>query len=351
MTQLSNIPGIGKVALELLEVAGFHDLESLAMAEETEVTMELERANEILKITKRPPALANVTKWIAAAREMIGPCPGAEAKGVTHVNYEEVVEVIAMLEVAPFAIPLPAKLLQEKQLAVSDIPSAIMLNHYPGDLDIRVDEKIPKAPESRARSHASDSVKLAEATLPRIGIDHSKIKPIGAIGDGKIKPLKSRPQDEDERVTLIRGPRLETNTGRNRDSRWFIHGVLHNNPLSIAMGAITCLLLVVMIPLAIASAGLLLLSDLVPLHFTWVPKWFLAFPLALPFFGLIYLVWGIHGSCRVCGQKLFVPRVCLKNSKAHHLKFLGYIIPLSFHLLIFKWFRCTYCGTPIRLKK
>jgi hypothetical protein len=30
---------------------------------------------------------------------------------------------------------------------------------------------------------------------------------------------------------------------------------------------------------------------------------------------------------------------------------LGYILPTSFQLLIFHWFRCMYCGTSIRLKE
>ncbi|HEX7262157.1 MAG TPA: hypothetical protein VF258_10110, partial [Luteolibacter sp.] len=104
-------------------------------------------------------------------------------------------------------------------------------------------------------------------------------------------------------------------------------------------------------PLAILSAGLLLLLSEMPAHFGWVPEWLLAFPLALPVLGIAYLIWGMHGSCRVCGQKLFVPRMCLKNSKAHQIRGLGHIVPVCLHILLFKWFRCTYCGTPIRLKK
>ncbi len=123
-------------------------------------------------------------------------------------------------------------------------------------------------------------------------------------------------------------------------------------PLLIgAIGAMITLVIMVMLPTGIVSAALLLLSSEMPEKFEWVPKWLLVFPLSLPILGLIYLIWGARGSCRICGQKLFVPRMCLKNTKAHHIRGLGHIVPLCFHILLFKWFRCTYCGTPVRLKK
>jgi hypothetical protein len=66
---------------------------------------------------------------------------------------------------------------------------------------------------------------------------------------------------------------------------------------------------------------------------------------------LLYFLVSFHASCRVCGQKCFVPRECLKNKKAHHLPVLGYILPTALHMLVFRWFRCAHCGTPIRLKE
>jgi hypothetical protein len=46
-----------------------------------------------------------------------------------------------------------------------------------------------------------------------------------------------------------------------------------------------------------------------------------------------------------------VPKHCLKNKKAHHLPMLGYIGALALHVMTFKWFNCTFCGTSIRIKK
>ena len=72
MAELISIPGIGKTSLELLEAAGFHDAESLAKAGVDELARELERANSILKISKRTPDRAVVEKWIASARDIVG---------------------------------------------------------------------------------------------------------------------------------------------------------------------------------------------------------------------------------------------------------------------------------------
>ncbi len=72
---------------------------------------------------------------------------------------------------------------------------------------------------------------------------------------------------------------------------------------------------------------------------------------ALPIVGLGYLIWGFSGKCRICTQKLFVNKGALKHIKAHRLPGMGYVVPLCLHLLAFSWFRCSSCGTPVRLKK
>ena len=351
MTNLSSIPGIGKASLELLEAAGFPDMESLAKAGVDELAQELERANKILQIAKRAPGRANVQKWISTARDLTGVPVGSAVELAMPVNYELSPEVASMLATAPFAIPLPARHLKERELAVSDIPAAIFLNRYSGELEVKVDAKIPQAPQSRATNPSPNFVKLAENSASRFEIDNSRIKSTDNILGGAARPITSQLNTDNDRVALIRGPRVETNKGRDPQSPFFIRGVLHSHPVSLSIGAIVTLVLAIILPLAIVSAGLLLLSDLVPLHFSWVPKWLLAFPFSLPVVGMGYLFFGLGGSCRICGQKQFVPRACLKNTKAHHVRGLGYIVPVAVHMLLFKWFRCTYCGTPVRLKK
>jgi hypothetical protein len=349
MTHLSTIPGIGKASLELLEAAGFLDAESLAKAGASELAVELERANKILQIAKRAPGRANVEKWISSARDLIG---GAETGGETvmPVNYEQSPQVVSLLAAAPFAIPLPARQLMEKQLAVSDIPAAIFLNRYSGDLEVKADERIPQAPQGRP-AVSSSFIHMADNGQERLQIDSSRLKSTETMTAGSVRTHKAKHTPDEDRVSLIRGPREQTNRGRNPKSRFYIRGVLHSHPISMVFAAVVTLVLALMLPAGIISAALLLLSEQVPDHFSWVPKWLLAFPLALPLFGLLYLIFGLGGTCRICGQKQFVPRACLKNTKAHYVRGLGHIVPVCVHILLFRWFRCTYCGTPVRLKK
>jgi hypothetical protein len=350
MTDLRKIPGIGKAALELLEAAGFSDAESLAKAGVDELANELERANSILQISKRPPMRGNIKKWIVSARDLTGSSSDGPNPVEMPVNYECLPKVASMLAVAPCAIPLPAKLLIDQGLAVGDIPPAILLNRYSGDLEVKVEDRLPGLRPGRPVVPTSN-VKIAEISGNRREMDVSRIKPIEVLAAGEARPASAQSTGDNDRVALIRGPRMETNLGRNPESRLFLRGVMHSHPVSMAVGAIVTLLSAILLPLGIISAVLLLLSQEVPIHFGWVPKWLLVFPLCLPLFGIMYLIWGLNGGCRICGQKVFVPRMCLKNSKAHRLTGLGHIVPMCLHMLLFKWFRCTYCGTPVRLKK
>ena len=350
MTNLRSIPGIGKSTHELLEAAGFLDVESLANAGADELVTELERANQILQIAKRAPARVHVEKWISLARDLIGAGDDRAVGILMPVNYEQSPQVIGLLATAPFAIPLPARQLVEHGLAVADIPPAIFLNRYSGDLEVRVDAKIPKAPPTRPPA-AKNIIKIGDATQIRVDIDTTRIKSIEEINGGPVQPIAPEIGEESERLALIRGPRLETNAGRDPKSSFYVRGVLHSHPWAMTMGALITLLLIMWIPLAIIATTLLMASDLKPEHFSWVPKWLLVFPFSLPVFAVGYLLVSAGMNCRICGQKIFVPRVCLKNSKAHYVRGLGYILPTCFHMLVFKWFRCTYCGTPVRLKK
>jgi hypothetical protein len=350
MSTLLTIPGLGK-SLELLEAVGFQDEHSLAKAGLDELVGELERANSVLKISKRPPRRADVEKWLIAARERVGfiekESPDAP---LVAVNYEGNPEVLAMLEKAPVALPMPALMLVGHQLAVGDIPPAVFLNRVVGDLDVRVSNDEPPRP---ARAAAVGSVFMGESSAPRREFDVSRVKSIADF-EG-VKPVRSAADSNNpatDRVALIRGPRVETNRGRSPESRLFVRGVLHSHPIQMLIGAFVTLILMIDLPLAVVSAILLLVSDLKPESFSWVPRWLLVFPLSLPVVGLAFLIFGVGaGKCRICGQRQFVPRACRKNIKAHHVPLIGYIIPTALHMLSFRWFRCTYCGTPVRLKE
>lgn len=350
MANLISIPGIDKSSLELLEAAGFHNAESLAKAGVDELARELERANSILKISKRAPTSSVVEKWIGSARELAGVAEEPVGPSLMPVNYERTPQVVSMLSYAPFAIPLPARVLVENQLGVSEIPAGILLNRYSGDLDVKVGERLPKSWQP-APAASSGNVQIADSASQRVEFDTSKIRSIGEMPAGLLKVPAVKTSPGNDRIALLRAPRSSTNKGRDPQSRWYIRGVLHSHPVSIYIGAAVTLILMMMVPAAVISAALLLLSAELPERFSWVPGWLLVIPVVLPLIGIAYLIWGLNGSCRICGQRLFVHRSHLKNSKAHHVRVLGYILPLCFQILIFRWFRCTHCGTPVRLKE
>ena len=371
MTDLSTIPGISKASSELLEAAGFFDVQSLAKAGVEDLVEELERANGILRLAKRTPSSKEVKRWIATARKNVGfKDEPVVAVPVMPVNYEATEQVKGLLAIAPLAIPLPARQLVENQLAVSDIPPAILLNRYSGDLEIRVSDRettptaaplrAPQRPPLRSAPRPSSSgyVQLAEpGGSQRLEFDTSRIRSIADLEKvvpriaGSKPPSNPDAPQEHDRVALIRAPLESTNRGRDPRSRSYVRGVLHTHPIGMILGAMVTLTLAVLLPLAAVASTLLLLSVLFPENFPWVSHWFLVFPCALPVLGIFYLIYGVGGRCRICTQRVFMPRACRKNSKAHHLPGLGHIIPLCLHILLFHWFRCTYCGTPVRLKK
>lgn len=350
MTNLKSISGIGNSSIELLEAAGFPDVESLAKAGVDELVEALTRANGMLQIVKRLPSRTRVEQWISGARKLGGVAQGTEVETKMPVNYENSPDVARLLGEAPFAIPLPARFLMDEKLAVGDIPAAILLNRYSGDLEVRIEDRVP-APKHKRPVPSMGNIRIADTSASRIEIDTSRIKSTDTLAGTTPRIPTTDLANRDDRVALIRGPKEETNRGRNPQSRRYIRGVLHSHPFGLRVGAVVTLLMMVLLPLGVVSAALLLLSREVPLQFGWVPEWLLAFPVSLPVFGFIYMIWGTGGCCRICGQKQFVPKACLKNSKAHHIRGLGHIIPVCLHILLFQWFRCTYCGTPVRLKK
>lgn len=348
MSPLLSIHGLDQPFLELLEVAGFYDFKDLAEADEEDLVRELERANQILKITESVPDLVTVAAWIRHAREEVGIT--VEEPVHAPVNYENDSKVLATLRFSPLAIPLHGTALKDKGLSVSDIPSGFLLTDYPGDLDMRMETKFPKM-----RADAEDqspNVQSAESFSPqKAEMDFSRLKSVGDLGPTRLRGHGAPVVETEDRVALIRAPKASTNKGRDPESRRFIRGVLHSHPGNIYSGAIFTLLLMVTAPVAVVAAFLLLLSREMPDKFGWVEPWWLAAPLALPVFAIAWVIWGASGKCRVCGQKLFIHRAHRKNVKAHYLPGLGFVLPLCFHILFYHWFRCTHCGTPVRLKK
>ena len=94
----------------------------------------------------------------AALRALAGP-----------VNFEAEPDVMEMLAAAPFAVPIPAKILAEKGIQPSEIAVAPVLNRAYGDLEVRSGSRTRHSarncrglPRAIARASANSALQVAD---------------------------------------------------------------------------------------------------------------------------------------------------------------------------------------------
>lgn len=126
---------------------------------------------------------------------------------------------------------------------------------------------------------------------------------------------------------------------------WHVRGVQYPSPFRAYFGAFVTVMAILCV---IASAAMCVIA---PIYLNGN-----RLALIIPFsgavlFGLCYLLFAVGVHCRVCSCHLFYSRRCLKNKKAHRLLGGLPMLAQSMHMLLFRWFRCMYCGTAIRLKR
>lgn len=372
MAQITTILDVDSSTQELLEVAGFSDVSALAKVKIDDLVSALEKANDILKITDVLPKRELVEEWIHTARRSAGTKVDDARQSFVHGRYSHPQTDTEKLAAAAFAIPLPTRVMAENGVAVTDIPPAIFLRSYAAEsiekdksfggnqaAETILSEKKESGPDLLPfRQPLEKSNEINAGVSPRssypesrLDIDTSRLRTFEELTDSPAPQVGRSEAKQNDRVALIRSPLEKTNRGKNPNSRFYIKGVLHTHPFGMAFGAMVTLLLLTALPLAVIASALLFISQQFPEVLSWAPRWLLVFPLSLPVLGLLYLIFGVSGKCRICGQRQFWPRDCRKNSKAHHIPVIGYIIPTALHMLTFKWFRCIYCGTPVRLKK
>jgi hypothetical protein len=127
MIRISHIDGIDEDSLALLEAAGFQNVASLARITPIALQQELSGANRLLRIVASVPEPSILRQWIDRARELSG-VGEMVPEGTTMDAVEDRLAVMKVLEFAQVAIPLPARMLVEKNLGVDDVPSATPLD-------------------------------------------------------------------------------------------------------------------------------------------------------------------------------------------------------------------------------
>ena len=353
MASLSSVPGIGPRLFKLLESAGFSESEDFEGLSAEEVLSHLEAANRDSGLMKTPPSLSQVQGWMdRSAPESTPASPGG-------VNYEEDADVMGMLAYAAVAQPLDPRHLAESGVSPTEVTEPIYLNHVTEEVHLRVSRK----PRERAGVGAVEKIEAREpvqtvAEPEPAPVDVSRVRSVEEfMPEGEDREEIERRDAEESRrrneaARLTTTTRAETNKGRNPNSRRYIRGVLHPLPGKLRLGGLITLLVLLLVPLSLLIGFGLFLNDFLETPpFPWMSDWLLLVPAALPIVGFVWLLVAPGCRCRVCGQKLYLPKNCLKHRNAHKIPLIGYIVPTALHLLVFHWFRCIFCGTPIRLKE
>lgn len=375
MLKLEDITDLPSDAIELLEAVGYLDARELGEADPRDLVAELVKANKALGIMSDVPTVDDVKTWQGTSSSFVHVTPDEteevegmvdspqqqeesdsaykeeeeeeedgdiENEGDAHafdidpklVNFEEDPEVQEMLAISPVAVPLHPSLIRRHKLAVADIPKGHLLTQCEGEVEINV---MTSARFAKAQRR--------EAEIKRTGLMVSRIRNFedSASDEHHVKPLDKGKSKES--VSVSDG----LNKGLRPESRRFVRGVLHPDPMSVRVSAFFAVLVEVMLGANLIGIPWLLIHE----HMSgnsmlW---WVVGLSIGLVLSALCYLFWGLGARCRVCGQRQFAPKKCLKNKKAHHIPVIGYIFPTALHAMFFKWFYCTYCGTAVRLKK
>lgn len=215
------------------------------------------------------------------------------------------------------AIPVERDTLRKVRVEIMDLPEA----HSP-----KVD-----APKESSPKESSPKIEASSAQ-PKVK-EFKKAEVTAPVGEKNL--LKS---DSINRKALD-----STNRGKSPDSRRFVRGILHPSPGKMFFAAFFAILVRLALLAFIVLMSLIVL-DQVDLRATW-------FALILPVAALFHVATMGQARCRVCGLKEFVPSRAHKHRQSHQLLFFGPIVSTALHLILFRWFRCMFCGTPIRIRK
>ena len=369
---ISKIPGLGKFSIDLLGAVGIENSSQLAQADPDILHLDLTKANNVLVLRESSPSPKEVISWIERAREITG---------IEGSQFDSDLDQLAEIEEMLVAIPVHGKRLAEQGIKTTDVPvmetvvsgmkekkilprTPPITNPKRGfqpDADpaekllplrrnvperprfskknpLAIPEDVPKGPPaSKGNSFAiPEEVPLLQ-DVPE-GPPASKRNSF-AISEEKpqIAPLVSK-RKQDVRVSVSKG----LNAGKKLHSRTFIRGVLNPHIWRMRISSFITLLMFVLMPASLTALGMVMKTK---------NLWWFAVPAVFLVIFFFYLTVASRMKCRVCGQPVFSPKSCRKHIKAHRSRMFGYIIPTSIHMILFHWFRCTYCGTSVRLRK
>ena len=212
---------------------------------------------------------------------------------------------------------------------------------------IEIDDKV------RSQLENPSSSKLAELPPKREGVEIEKEELLKEPLDlSRIVSSEEYNKGKTHAVPLSQGKKISGGRDPQRKkflqgtlSRLVERGVVHPLPVRLVLSAILLLLskffltaLVIIFFVLALTGNIRLVTELIPFFLAFIP------------FGIGFLVVASKARCRVCSCPLFYIRLCRKHQAAHYVPLVGIACSTALHLLFFKWMRCMYCGTAIRLR-
>jgi len=341
--KLSDLAELDAASIELLEAVGVDRVTTLARSSGEHLQVEMSRANRMLRIRADDPDALEIARWIGAAREQAG----ERAEGLSFARAVSASSNVSPQETQPIyeAIPVSPQRMIEGGISVEDV--AIMDRFFsdeelstPVSTAVQVQEQpAPEVIKPEPRMNGTGADKFSVTTKEKKPFSLPTADPVveeQTETEAGIQPLQGKGR------SLMTAPLPETNAGKKEHSRSYIRGVLHPQPFRVYLGAFIAIITITLLPLSFVAMVMIVMKQSI---------WWLAVPGAAIIFGILYAMFATYPRCRICGQPIFVPKRCRRHVKAHHIPLVGYILPTGLQLIFFKWFRCIFCGTSVRLKE
>lgn len=351
MKPIHDVQNIPPEAIELFEAAGYIDADTIFDHKISVITSELVKANKVLEIIGVEPTREMVTKWLQPLEVLYGITLEEDNLKVDPMMLIDTEDIIDR----QFSLPISEQYLKNNNIDISELPAG-----NPRFIEKEQAQEFLSNTKSETLSYDVLSDQTSEVPIDPIEdevtllFDKPSAKKSGSQVLDMNRVLKMEtfqkegshvsPIARSEDVNHIRTVSKDTNKGVNPNSKFYVKGVFHKDSSRFKYGCRWFIFINLLILLSFAITSLVLVDKDKYNWVIWAPL--------LAVLGIIlYFTLAQSSKCPVCNQKQFAPKICRKHRDAHHWPVLGYMLPTALHALIFKWFRCIYCGTSIRLKK
>jgi len=258
-----------------------------------------------------------------------------EPRQTTEIDLSEIPEAVP-LDSIPEGIPLD----QDSSTVLSPARPAMAKPpmRTPGNRPIRP-KNTPQSPQNRVAPQ-DDEPEVEEPE--RVPLDKSRIADFETYesGGSTVRPLDKAPGVESRQVQRLEKPKFLDGELPRRVER----GVQYPLPGRVLITSVFLLLFKLSLFGTIVGLTTAMIVDQESLIYViWLPA-------SLIVFGILFVMSAHRTRCRICSCHMFYNRRCFKHQKAHRLWGLGYGGSAALHGILFKWLRCMYCGTAIRLR-